>query len=426
MSGVAAKALIEARRNKPIPSNIIAAIGSSTIGRNNGTGGIRSSQGWLTWLSTISRQAVRMPVTHNLGVGGDTMEMMAARIPLLATLNPRPALVIYNGGANNIINVANTLDSMAAIHRESVRRISEDYGFRVAVVVPHPGRGYSAAIQQRWAWLRQWIHDTYNPINGVDVWDACDLLVDPAGTTYETRSIYMVDQLHLEASAAHVSATRFNQRITALGFSPRVDITGNDGELYNVTNNPRGNLLASGRFTGTGGTSGGGTPSGSIPTGWMLAEFLGGATVAGSYQTDADGTDWYRLTLGGTQAAGSARSAILYADVPSGLLPDLVGKGVSAGIEVRQAAGAVGILQVQVGIRTVIGGVTTDLADMAQSGANRGTNLAYAGVMETDPLPVSSLPTTVRIRVTVTLEPSTVTTSISGIVDLRLPWIKAA
>jgi hypothetical protein len=76
-----------------------------------------------------------------------------------------------------------------------------------------------------------------------------------------------------------------------------------DGDVYDATNNPLGNLLPNGAMTGTGGTAT--TCTGSIPSFTTLTITGGGATCVGSVITLGDGRSALQVVISGSSTGTS-------------------------------------------------------------------------------------------------------------------------
>lgn len=284
----------------PFGGPVLAALGDSIS--DNGisdtfysSGNYRTINGnnnYLSWVRFLTQQRVYHPIAHNLGIAGQTLPQIVARLPDLFALRPTPNIVIFQGGTNDMASAVLTpLARMQALFLQAATAIlGAGMLFVCFPILPRgsPNGVTTTAYQKINAynnWMRRWSME--NASHGVVYVDPNPYLTNYADADGSPISGYFHDGLHTSSTGAYWLGKAIADALTPYlgpqewkGMHPR--------DYYDATNNPQGNLIFSGtanqgRMSGTGGTAtstGSFTASGSIADGWTLTRAAGGSSTS--------------------------------------------------------------------------------------------------------------------------------------------------
>lgn len=336
-----------------------AAIGdsiSANMGIDTGTAvppaaGLRtqSPQGYLTWVSYLSRQRVNIEAGANFSLSGRTSADMTTQI--YNVIRYRPTWCIVESGTNdpgNVLTLAQTIANLTQIYQALTAA-----GIRILAIPVTPRttpNAYTTAQNQTLAATNRFIRD-YARTHGNIV------IADPRLGGYMNFATgapaagVTQDGLHPNQKGAYIWG---NQIWTAL--SPFVQATPDADpvlvdplDLYDSVANPTGNMLTNGMFqTTTGGTlTGNSLLTGSVPGSWTAimtkadAAYTGTIAITNTTHPTLPGS-MFRLTaasLVGTVTGGAQDHVQLFQQVnfPAGLQP---GDVVEAMAEIRVNATA--------------------------------------------------------------------------------------
>lgn len=242
------------------------------------------------WTVAAALLGHRMRFLGNLGVGGDTAQQIAARVPSAIALNP--GWVVVEAGRNSV----SALDSAATIIgvlKNSIYAPILAAGIRVVATTITPRDGDTAANRQVVNDVNAWIKEYARQTPGVVLADFYTAVTD--GTTAAWISGYVSDGLHpLVRGAAPMG------KVLAAALSPVVPYV----DTLVSNNADTGNLLVNGLMTGTGGGNAvGAALTGTIAANWTVQGGFTG-TVVGSKvpRTDGKPGEWqqFNFTAGGT------------------------------------------------------------------------------------------------------------------------------
>lgn len=323
---------------------------------------------------------MRPGVGCNQGIGGDRMDQMFARIN--QTLAQSPALVIFNGGTNDIA-AGNSLSTMQTNHQNIVDAlIAAGILYRVRWTIPKSTSisGASETLRQQFnTWLR-----TRTDITLVDlesVYDPANLIDSPTGDG--THPTWIGARKIAAAEAAIVGPLIVSG--TTL-YANAADATA------------QGNLEADWSFAGTtGALSGTPLPTGQVATGWTVTNNTSCAVACS--KTTVDGFEAQVINItGNATAQNTVRLTNTISLSPQFNPGDFIDCAIQLSVTstdgVSAPAGVRGIL-VQVGS---LGSWGTSAPDAA---AQTPIDVAVSGVFRTEPVGLSSVASSITFEVTI-------------------------
>ena len=295
---------------------------------------------YMTWASIYSNYRLfRAPNTNNCGYSGYVATQILAAIG--CPLGSGADVVLMEGGGNDASNGV-TCASAKATYRQIYAQLLAA-GKTVIKVGIYPRSG-SSAFTTAAANVAQCLNDAdrrYAEETGNANFYFVDLdpvVLDP------TQSIWAIKSGYLESDGQHPSQVGGSaegyavaQVINQIVPNWRVPLV-TDGDTYDATNNPAGNLLPNGAMTGTTGSVSGCT--GTAPTGITVTASLGGATCVIATTTLSDGRSAMTITL-----SGSYTGSNLYVSVsqPVGTPGNInVGDVLDAGLWLNIGSNAIG------------------------------------------------------------------------------------
>jgi len=290
--------------------NLVAVIGTSLVQHNHVATAAKIStwgRGWLGWANFFSKGRINTPVWNdpavyvgwepsgvggatryyrglNAGVSGQTYTQILARKSFLID-NVDCDFIIVDCGTNDM--GSQTKEDIQAA-RETLANYYLDNG-KVVFLLPILARGIgswaSGSDERKKA---NWINAKTKAFN--DKTRKCFELdwnqqwVDSANADGEPIAGYDCDNIHFNpkggVAVGEVIANFFADFLPPP--SPRV---WSQDDLYDATNNPRGNVLANPFLTGTAGALTGAGMTGSVATGMRMELSTGNATAVASKVT---------------------------------------------------------------------------------------------------------------------------------------------
>lgn len=291
-------------------NNSIAVSSSSTLTNEN--------SGAFTWANFLLGQPFNLPVagtvtdtftSANYGVSGDTTTLALARVGTV--INYNPDICVVHIGTNDLTTAGVTALATTIANLNSIYSQLTAAGILVVAmpIWPRSAWGSLSGGDTTIARLRMYSINDYirnwgirNQNSLYRVADALQYLTDSASATGDQLAgYYRSDNIHPGPKAAYYGGLVLSQVLTdysKLSYSNAFS----QADLYDATNNPRGNLLVNPLLTGTTGAKGTGG-SGNVATSWTVTRGSGtgstfvcakGATAAlggpGIYQEIA--TTW--------------------------------------------------------------------------------------------------------------------------------------
>lgn len=242
------------------------------------------------WTVAAALLGHRMKFLANLGVGGDTAQQIAERVPTAISHNP--GWVVVEAGRNSVSAVQSAATIIACL-RDDIYKPLLAAGIRVVATTITPRDGDTAPLRQVVNDVNAWIKEYARQTPGVVLADFYTAVTD--GLTAAWIAGYVSDGLHpLVRGAAPMG------KVLAAALSPVVPYV----DTLVSNNTDTGNLLTNGLMTGTGGGNAvGAALTGTIAANWTVQGGFTG-TVVGSKVARTDGKpgEWqqFNFTAGGT------------------------------------------------------------------------------------------------------------------------------
>lgn len=302
-------------RSKPI----LGVIGDSRAANafivtgTGSTAGVRTPPySPVAWACFLSNQRIKTSSSYNKAVSGSGVSDLAGQFGSLLSVVPSCTHVLILSGTNSFGD--SVTGSAAWADLAAVLSAIQRSGMQAVVVMdlPRTVASWTTEAAQNSLWFNQLIREEA-PKYGALVVDAGKYIADPASSSGDPRSGYYYDSTHPATTAAYWIGKEISDKV--LSSLADVDLPGfvNRADTYEATNNPLGNIVSYGLFTGTGGTntSTGGVASGDVADGWNNRTLTGTGTSAASLaartdkpgywqqlqQDSAGGTSTYRYSL---------------------------------------------------------------------------------------------------------------------------------
>lgn len=274
------------------------AIGDSLTADAVGNGW--TNWGWLAWARRYLNDRLDIPASNVFAVGGATVaNVRTLQLPeaLAADLDICFVMCGQNSLDGDPASTATIWADLQAIYDG----LLQNGVFVPAILMRVHGSAapQSADVVLQASALNRLIIEYARSRSGMLAIDVNPLYLDFA--TGQAISGYLRDGIHDNQSSAKAMGRFVADAISAAipAFDDRMSVL---GDTYDATKNPRGNLLANGLFSGTGGGVANGA-SGTVAANWSLQRNANsGASVVGSKQTVAGYTNLasQRITVGGT------------------------------------------------------------------------------------------------------------------------------
>ena len=240
------------------------------------------NRNYRQWLGLVTNGRLYFPPGSNLGVGGNTMPQMDARID--QALKQMPALALFNGGTNDLSGYS--LQQMKDNHHTIVNKLKAINCMVARFTIPK-----STAILGSQETQRVAFNDYLKTLTDILLIDLENVFPNPADASM------LYDGTHPTAKAAFLMAQAAAAVVMpfiesrSILFADSADATA------------RGNVDAEWDFAGTTGTkTGTNPPTGTVATGWVANNTgaVTGVTIVASKITDTDGRPGQRLVITGT------------------------------------------------------------------------------------------------------------------------------
>jgi len=291
-------------------TRIGSALGDS-ITAQGAVGLTYSNNSYIAWTRILSMGSLDIPISNVFGVGGDTIGSMFARISSITSLSPKPDFCLVCGGAN-----ATTAATMKADMANIIKALHAANILPV-IAAAMPSLSAPTATLRRRASYNTWMREVargnptilasygITPGRPVIFADATRNFVDFTSSIADPITNRTQDGLHWSPTGAFYVGKEIVDVLTAAGYiTPNRSRSVIPGDIYDATDNPNGNLLATdlGTMTGTGGTvqaSAGMTVTGTPSNGLQLYRQVGNATSTAVLTKEAkpDATSGERLRL---------------------------------------------------------------------------------------------------------------------------------
>ena len=255
------------------------------------------SRGIESWLQVISGNAFKYLANYtgsetqgdNKGVGGDKTADVLARLSADILAN-KPNVVLIHIGTNDITD-AIAASTIKANLETICARITEVGAIALLCTIPPrndennsvhglTSKDWTASQRLVHHDVNRWIRDHALKTDGITLVDSYGALVDPTTTNGDLLAGYSYDGLHPSPTMAYHIAKHIWDNIS--GFvTERKTLCYSPSDVYDVTDNPFGNVLPNTDLSGTGGTVGTDV-SGTAPDGFQIERSAGTSAVVTS------------------------------------------------------------------------------------------------------------------------------------------------
>lgn len=265
------------------------------------------SGNYFTWADIYSGYRITHPspfaqsgTVTNCGVTGTTTAQILSNIGCVQSANPD--IVLYEGGAND----ANGSVSCATVttNNRAIYAAMKQAGITIIKigVIPRSGGSAYTTAQANLAqcyneYDRRYAEEVGS--GGFYFVDLDPIVLDTAQpTVWAIKAGYLLDGVHPSTAGGSVMGYAIAQVINQIVPQWRQPILTN-GDVFDAVNNPTGNKLSNGVFTGAGGSAANGC-TGTVATGTTIdGTNRGGSTCVGSTTTLADGRSAQVMTVSG-------------------------------------------------------------------------------------------------------------------------------
>ena len=297
------------------------------------------SDGPLSWFRILSHQRINFPLSHELGVSGDTFEQILARVDQVFNLSPKPDYCVVLAGANNI-SLTTSLGSFESMRDKWLKIVTsiKERGI-IPITMPAPPRAGSTLTtaqvltQHR---LTAFQREFCRKNKGYLFCDYLKYFIDQASATGAPLALMVkADNLHPAATGAFYMGKAMAELMDMYLPDPASSFF-SAMDYYDATSNPTGSLLHSGATnystmagtTGTHTASSGFTTSGNLATGFTSIKSGGTSTMAATCSKESRTDGWASGALqvvaisvtgaGGADEIHNLRATPVFADVAPG------------------------------------------------------------------------------------------------------------
>lgn len=365
-------------------SPTIAGLGDS-ITANNG-GGNKNAIGFLDWAAVLSRQRVSFDASLNFGVAGQTSAQILARVG--AVVSAAPTFCTVLAGTNDTsLTAAQTIANLDAIYAAL-----QQAGIIVIAIPITPRSTGTTAQRLHMVQVNDWIRRRRFTLKNLHVLDATQIYGDSAWTP---RANYASDGLHPTVLGAYRIGKALAALITTLiPCEPAIAV--NSLDIFDATDNPRGNLASNGILSGTAGTFPAGFTGALADNTFVNTNTLLGSSVVLSKSTLADGRVAQRVQWSGSFTGGTATFQ-LATNVASASTKVLTGDKVEAWVEIEAAAGAAA--HVELALYTVWAAGNNTALELQHTSADAPPDEAWSGILRTPAFVMPDAATTISLIV---------------------------
>mgnify|MGYP000946428742 FL=1 len=358
-----------------VAGHVFACLGDSISYQNtNGSSLSLRAQGYMTWAGILSGGRIVFDPAMNFGASGENSTQVAARVASVVAAAPEWCVVhcgtndLYVGPVAYEMTIANLTTIYSALLAAGIRVVAMP-------IIPRAKDAASGSLptaqRQQLHRINNWIRRTAALTPGIVLADPSLNIVDhsvtngdPIGALTAAATAYTVDGLHPAPRGAYYMgksiADAVSSQLCPISYSPV-----SQQDTYDATNNPTGNLLLNGFFTGTGGTAGTGA-SGSLAASWQFRRSSGTTgTIGGSKTTKTvdNGTTYPMQQVVCSAAAGSTTENMQ--------VYQFVSTGFTANVDVIYAE-----------IDVEVSGITVDCVKSIQLNLGDGTNTRICAAEE--------------------------------------------
>lgn len=304
-------------RSERIPAQVLACLGDSLTANgiaNTASNVAHTAYSFGAWANALLGWRFRHDVGDNLGVSGNTLADMYARMYQVLGRNPSHCTIM---GGTNDINTGVSFSAMKSSMRSIVSALNDADCVAVVITVPPRDADTSTQRLQKMRW-NQWLREFFSANEGAVLCDPFRYLADPTSSTSAWNSGYSTDQTHFTQSAAFWIGKELYNVLNPIT-RPVANFWPGNADTVDLTNNPTGNLLSNSGFTST--TSAGTGVSGTVGANWTLSRTAGsstGTTASVQNRTDSVPGKETLITVGSLSGGGSTEEFRIRQGVTAG------------------------------------------------------------------------------------------------------------
>lgn len=285
-----------------------------------------------TWLNLYTDfRAWRSPQTNNFAVSGLTLAQVAATVPsaIAAGCN----IVHTEGGSNDVASNATCAAMNATLASMFNQLLAAGITIIDTTIIPRSGGSIFTASQIAVTlcsnqWRREFARGfSPNQSAGYYLADLDPIFVDPTSTTWAVLANYLYDNVHPSAIGSSAWAAAVAPFINALIPAwllpePSNCTTGPIcSDIWDATNNPRGNLLSNPALAGTAGAITGCSGTFATGIGGSASTFAAnGGTCVGSIVTLSNNVRAQQIVVGGTLSPAAQFDVQISVATPSNVI----------------------------------------------------------------------------------------------------------
>lgn len=373
-------------------NRVVAFLGDSVTAQGFGgsaaLGFTFATVGFATWAAFLSRRRIELLPTSNFGISGQTSADVLARVDDALALNAGTVVVLCGTNDIGTLTAAQTISNLQRIYD----RIERKNANIVAVCIT-PRGGLTANQYGRIHTVNRWIRAQRLARDNFFVVDAGVAYGDNA--TGIPKTTMSDDQLHPNGYGAWAIGNQVANILSVL-YPDERPVFSNLLDVYSATDNPAGNLLASGvgLMVGTSGSLSNG-PTGSLATGFSAngVNMPAGSTTVFAKVNKSDGRVFQQVTFGGNyNVASPGNLNITTASVHASCA---AGDVLEASCELEVDAGQTNLAGVQLLLNVATPSGSPIAIDLATNNAGVLPPVAFSGIAKTPQIVLPANPTTV-------------------------------
>ena len=287
----------------------LAIVGDSRAAQaftDTGTGGLHNYQrkpnGFGSWVDFLTQQRIAVSKDYCKAVSSSLVSEVAGQLAQVFALSPSPSHVAILTGTNTFAAGTSAATAWAQLVPNIAACISRGIQPIIIFDLPRQLSTWTAANARQSFQFNQIVRSNAG-LYGALVVDPTQYLADSANSNGDPLSNYYYDGIHPATMGGYYIGKAIADLISPLLPAPIAGFASN-GDTYNATDNPYGNILQNGLFTGTAGTntSSGGAASGTVASLWNNRTLTGTGTSVASIVARSDGKpgNWQQLVLTST------------------------------------------------------------------------------------------------------------------------------
>lgn len=254
------------------------------------------------WEPSGTAGATRFFYGANCGVSGQTIAQIQARIPLILSSLPNVDAYCFDGGTNDMSTLSKEDIQTARVACLELLKVTG----KPIIVLPILARGtgsWASGSAERFKanWINQQTLEYVHKNPSMTFFDWNRNWVNSSNVDGAPFTGYSPDDIHFNPAGGQPVGLQFSQFMSTLVRGQPLTRVVSQGDVYNATNNPRGNLVAN-QFclgtTGGVGTNVTGTVATALRVEMTTTSPAGTATAVASKEVRADNRgEWQVITV---------------------------------------------------------------------------------------------------------------------------------